>query len=488
MSASGPGLRPVADAPAESWFSKRMIEQLATAPRELDTAPGGATDEHSNTAPCLPGGACGMKVIIVDDSREYMALVRRMLAREWPEIEVTEYDPEQQGEPSAEFDWSIYDVLILDYQLGSATTGLDWLARYRQAPGFPPTIMMTADGDEYVAARAIKGGAHDFIKKADLDEQRLYSLVRDALRERDARRADGEVTTPNLKLAKDAFIVREMRPTYDGRPPDGRHIGYRFVRLIGQGATSRVYLAERGGDRQTLVLKVIDVAHVKEPQVLQRFVREAQLVAAVDSPYVVKFLEHGFTEDYGYIAMEFFTRGDLKQRIEHGVSVNDAINYMLHIAYGLCAIHAVGIVHRDLKPGNIMFRSDDSLALADFGISKRLDETSELTRAGSVLGTPNYISPEQALGQAVDQRSDLYSAGVIFYEMLTGRKPYRAESAAALVYQHVHADLPELPDPVRHFQPLIDLLLAKDPAQRLGSAEDLIDALLSIARAHPQPR
>lgn len=467
-----------------------MIEESAPAIAHADAGAAGDPDAHSNTVTFLSGADAspGMKVIIVDDSREFMALVRRLLAREWPDVEVTEYDPEQQGDPAPEFDWSIYDVLLLDYQLGGATTGLDWLVRYRQRPGFPPAILMTAVSDEYVGARAIKAGAQDFVMKADIDQARLAQLVREALREREARRADGDVTTPNVKLQKDAFIVREMRLPRDGRTPDGRRIGYRFVRLIGQGATSRVYLAERAGDRQTLVLKVIDVACIKEPQVLQRFVREAELVSAVDSPFVVRFLEHGFTEEYGYIAMEFFTRGDLKQRIEHGVSVGDAVNYLLHIAYGLRAIHAVGIVHRDLKPGNIMFRSDDSLALADFGISKRLDETSELTRAGSVLGTPNYISPEQALGQKVDQRSDLYSAGVIFYEMLTGRKPYRAESAAALVYQHVHADLPQLPAPVRQFQPIIDILLAKDPAQRFASADDLIDAVRSIARAHPTLR
>ncbi len=467
-----------------------MMEESIISTPVPEAASATGDQAHSITATILPGVAAstGMKVIIVDDSREYMALVRRLLAREWPDIEVTEYDPEQQGDPTPAFDWSIYDVMLLDYQLGGVTTGLDWLTRYRRCNGFPPTVLMTASGDDYIGVRAIKAGAHDFIKKIDIDQARLAALVRAALRERYARRADGEATTPNLKLQKDAFIVREMRLPQDARTPDGRRIGYRFVRLIGQGATSRVYLAERAGDRQTLVLKVIDVACVKEPQVLQRFVREAELVSAVDSPYVVKFLEHGFTEHYGFIAMEFFTRGDLKQRIEHDVSVGDAVNYLLHIAYGLRAIHALGIVHRDLKPGNIMFRSDDSLALADFGISRRLDETSELTRAGSVLGTPNYISPEQALGHKVDQRSDLYSAGVIFFEMLTGRKPYRAESAAALVYQHVHADIPQLPAPVHHFQPVIDILLAKEPAQRFASADDLIDALRSLVRIQPPAR
>lgn len=460
-----------------------MTEQATTA----SVGAGQATLEGdcTRTDSCLPDTSAKLplRVILVDDSKEYMTLVRRLLARELPDVEVTEYDTEQQGEPSPLFDWSLYDVLFIDYELGAGSTGLDWLARYRHAPGFPPAILMTASGDEYVAARAIKLGASDFIKKNDVTAERLGRLVREVLLEREAQRAGREATTLNQRLQRDAVIMRQVAARRDRSTPDGRRIGYRFVRLIGQGSTSRVYLAERAAERATLVLKVIDVATIREPQVLERFVREAELVAAVDSPFVVKFHERGFTEDYGYIAMEFFTRGDLKQRIEHGVTVADAVNYTVHLLHGLQAIHGLGIVHRDLKPGNIMFRSDDSLALADFGISRRLDETSDLTRHGSVLGTPNYISPEQALGHRVDQRSDLYSAGVVLYEMLAGRKPFRAESAAALVYQHVHADVPQLPAQVRHFQPIIDIALAKSPDGRFGSAEEFIDALRSLLRA-----
>ena len=430
--------------------------------------------------PCLAALTL-MKLIIVDDSKEYMALIRRMLASVIPDIEVTEYDPEQQGRPTGEFDWGIYDVLLIDYQLGVHESGLDWIKQYRGLFDFPPAILMTSVGDEYVAARAIKLGASDFIKKADINAERLAEMAYAAAAER-AVRILPDHTTISSKLDNDASVFDKVKLTSD-RTPDGQRIGYRFVRLIGQGASSRVYLAERMTDRMTLVLKIIDVATVKEPQVLQRFIQEAELVSELDSPYIVQFLEHGFTKDYGYIAMEFFTRGDLKQRIEHGVSLVDAINYSCHIGYGLSAIHAAGVVHRDLKPGNIMFRSDDSLALADFGISKRLDETSELTKHGSVLGTPNYISPEQALGRTVDHRSDLYSAGVIFFEMLSGRKPFKAETAPALVYQHVHAAIPRLGDSVYNYQPVLEMLLAKDPNDRFSSAEEFVESLMAVDRA-----
>ena len=131
--------------------------------------------------------------------------------------------------------------------------------------------------------------------------------------------------------------------------------------------------------------------------------------------------------------MEFFSRGDLKQRMERELSPEIAINYMTHIAYGLAAIHKIGIIHRDLKPANIMFRGDDSLALADFGISKRIDANEDLTTMGQILGTPHYMSPEQGEGRLVDIRSDIYSAGVLLFELLTGEKPFKGSTPASLI-------------------------------------------------------
>jgi len=421
-----------------------------------------------------------LRVIIIDDSREYMAVLRRMLAETLPAIEVTEYDPDQQGKPGRRFDWSLYDVVLLDQQLGSGETGLDWLTAFKSGGDLPPTILMTTIGDEYLAARAIKLGAWDYIRKQDVTTNRIGRMVLEAA---SAGRGHsiGDLTlreepmSPHVAIL-DQLIARHPVP----QTTSGAAVGYRFVRLIGQGASSRVYLAERITDDASLVLKVLDIETNLDVQLVERFIREAEIVFTLESPYVVRFYDYGLTQTYGYIAMEFFTRGDLKQRIERGVGVPDALNYARHIVGGLDAIHAHGIVHRDLKPGNIMFRADDSLALADFGIARRLDQVSDLTNHGSVLGTPNYLSPEQALGQLVDQRADYYSLGVMLFEMLAGRKPFRAESAAALIYQHVHSDIPTLPAHVGHLQPLIDRLLAKEPAERIGTASDFLTALASI--------
>jgi DNA-binding NarL/FixJ family response regulator len=417
-----------------------------------------------------------LRVMIVDQSPEYASALRRTLAAALPDVEVTEYDPSERGIPEPAFDWSAYDAVLLDSHVGTTGTGLDWLKSLRQRAHFPPAIVMSADGNEYLAARAIKLGAHDYIRKQDITCERIGALIADAVSEaRSCTQFDAtlreERGAPALAIL-DRLAPRSARASM----PPGT-VGYRFVRLIGQGSSSRVYLAERSTDATTLVLKVIDIRTVQDGQVVERFIREAEIASAIDSPYVVHFHDYGLTQAYGYIAMEFFTRGDLKQRLEMGVKLSDAPLYLRHIALGLDAIHRRGIVHRDLKPGNIMFRADDSLALADFGISKRLNQTSELTNLGSVIGTPNYLSPEQAMGQPVDHRADLYSAGVILYEMLAGHKPFRAESASALVYQHVHAEVPALPPAARRYENLVGSLLAKHPDDRLPSAAALVTAL-----------
>ena len=160
-------------------------------------------------------------------------------------------------------------------------------------------------------------------------------------------------------------------------------------------------------------------------------------------------------------------------RLIQPVTSMGALRIATQIAKALDAIHSHGIIHRDLKPQNILFRENGRLAIVDFGLAKDLGAESSLTRHGSLFATPRYMSPEQFLGQPVDARSDLYSLGVIFVEMLTGRRMFDAENAAGLIYQHVHGPVPQLPDKLSGYQPIIDRLLAKKPADRFQSAREL---------------
>jgi class 3 adenylate cyclase/tRNA A-37 threonylcarbamoyl transferase component Bud32 len=250
--------------------------------------------------------------------------------------------------------------------------------------------------------------------------------------------------------------------------------GYRVLRKIGEGGMASIYLAATDPAAPPQVLKVMRIAQDDRGDGLQRFIQEFALLAQVRHPNIAQIHRQGFCAGHAYIAMEYFPRGDLRARIAQGMSGELAVAYLKQTAAALDAIHAAGIVHRDLKPDNLMLRQDGSLALADFGIAKHVEMLITDTAHGEVVGTPYYLSPEQALGRPVDQRCDLYSLGLILYEMLTGRKPYQADSAEALLDLHVNAPVPLLRPPHQRLQPVLDRLMAKNCDYRYPNAGDLL--------------
>jgi serine/threonine-protein kinase PpkA len=252
--------------------------------------------------------------------------------------------------------------------------------------------------------------------------------------------------------------------------------GYKVVRMIGEGGMSKVYLAVHEASGQEHVLKLINIV-VTSADLLQRFVQEHALISQVQHPNVARIYGHGLTATHAYIAMEYFPGGDLRPQIKKGIPIERALSYLRQIALALNAIHAQGIVHRDLKPDNLMLRADGSLALADFGIAKKLSENMSRTRHGEIVGTPFYLSPEQVRGEPVDQRADLYALGVIFFEMLTGDKPFKAESPEELLYKHLHAEVPALPSALWRLQPILDQLLAKRREDRFSTATEVLVAI-----------
>ena len=255
--------------------------------------------------------------------------------------------------------------------------------------------------------------------------------------------------------------------------------GYRLLRKLGEGGMSQVFLALHLATGQERVLKMLPTHAEVASDLLERFIQEFSLVSQIDHPNVAHIFEQGFNEDYVYISLEYFSKGDLRVLLQNPLKEQAKVAILLQIASGLTAVHTLGIVHRDLKPDNIMIRANGSIALADFGIAKQVNAEHNLTRKGEVYGTPYYLSPEQAQGLTVDLRADIYSLGVLFYEMLTGVPPFHAETAHALMYQHVHMEAPPLPTSLSRYQPLIRYMIAKKPDQRFKDAPSLIEYVVS---------
>ncbi len=268
----------------------------------------------------------------------------------------------------------------------------------------------------------------------------------------------------------------------DSVDPDGVFVpaidGYRIVRKLGRGGTSIVYLAEPAGGGPLCVIKIVEIgANEGQAETIDRFIQEYALVSQIRHPNVAEIYAQGFTRTHAYIVMEYFPNGDLYTAAQLGLSMRKVLMYIRDIAAALDLIHRVDIVHRDLKPANVMLRRDGTAALADFGIAKHLALNMTHTRVGQVFGTPHYVSPEQAMGKTVDGRSDLYSLGVMFYELVTGVLPYQAEDSVQLLGMHVNGEIPRFAEAMAKYQPLLDGLMAKNPDHRFESARDLLRAL-----------
>ncbi|MBI2769475.1 MAG: protein kinase [Burkholderiales bacterium] len=282
-------------------------------------------------------------------------------------------------------------------------------------------------------------------------------------------------------LATNQQLARSAQGTSQGaNATPGGHLlieDYRLLRKIGEGGIASVFLAEptAGGPQQ--VLKVLRLDNPDSVLGLQRFMQEFALLVRIDHPNVTRIFRQDFSAGVAYIAMEYFPMGDLRTRMRKAMDPGVSLYYIRQIASGLEAIHEVGIVHRDLKPDNVMIRQDGIVAIADFGIAKQVSMQITDTGAGDIVGTPYYLSPEQVIGKPVDGRCDIYSLGVMAYEMLTGSKPYRAGTARELLQMHVDAPIPRLPPAHARLQPVLDRMMAKDPADRYESASALLDDL-----------
>jgi beta-lactam-binding protein with PASTA domain/predicted Ser/Thr protein kinase len=268
---------------------------------------------------------------------------------------------------------------------------------------------------------------------------------------------------------------------------DGR---YRVLRKLGSGGMADVFLAEDEELGRRIAIKILNERHASDEQFVERFRREAKNAAGLSHPNIVQIYDRGEAEGTYYIAMEYLEGSTLKEMAAHRepLPVGEAIGYARQILGALRFAHRKGIVHRDIKPHNALIDDDGRVKVTDFGIA-RAGAASQMTEAGSIIGTAQYLSPEQARGGVIDHRSDLYSVGVVLYELLTGAVPFTGDTPVEIAMKHL-SQVPEppsakRPDLPRSLDQVVLRALAKDPEERYGSAEEMDAELGRVAEGFP---
>lgn len=393
--------------------------------------------------------------MIIDEQADFRTLLMHHLTTHWPDATITAYDPTIAGHLPDEFSGAGNDIILLGSRHGDDRDGVEVLERFVKREKFPPVVYFGTEEDEEQAAR-LRPDAH--FMRDHINHDSLLIGLSDVLRNNERIASTGSLFVGDIRTGIHPLIK-----------------GYRFIRKLGSTEHSGVYLAERESTHLQVVLKVLRQMPEYGDTIgaFDRFLQEYETIADLEHPNIVRIYDLGVSDNHAHIAMEYLDGGDLRMKIEDGIREQEAVQYLREIGSALSAVHAKEVLHRDLKPGNIMLRSNGEIALIDFGLAKQAKLETAITGKGEIFGTPYYMSPEQGHGNDVDERSDIYSLGVILFEMLTGQKPFRASSAMGIIYKHANAPIPLLPIHLAKYQALLNMMLAKLPEDRLQKVDEI---------------
>jgi serine/threonine protein kinase len=423
------------------------------------------------------------RVLIIRHASGLVNRARRVAIERWPDAKLEVHDLSAYGKPPADFRWDRYSNLLIDDEY-LRREGLLWLSELRTRPGFPKIVRVPTEARKHTPPAEIEVKAPPIAPLRKPEPRPDPSATIKPIRQ-DAKAASGPRApdSPSMIQRIDAKRLSDA----DAVLKSAGITGFTPLKPLGSGATANVCLCERVSYKQQVVLKVLKSEGSGDSDLLSRFVQEYFAASSIDSPYVAKVFEHGFTDTHAYIVMEYFAAGDLRARVaRERPSVDESLLIVGSILAALTSVHRAGIIHRDLKPANVMFRDDGTIALVDFGSARRDADPVAKTLAGVVIGTPYYLSPEQALGGTADERSDLYSVGVMLYELLTGQRMYAAGSLVALFEMHKNAPIPSLPAALSKHQRFFERLVAKSPELRYASAEEALLALMDYSTSEAE--
>jgi eukaryotic-like serine/threonine-protein kinase len=401
-----------------------------------------------------------MRLFVIGDDPVLHTQLRTSVEIRWLDSQVIAYNPIGQGPLPEELCAQGFDVVVLDHawcDREGRSRSIEELKRLTVRAGFAPVIFLAEHSGDALCEAALNAGACAAVGRSEGQSDALLAAIAGAAALQSGARAQRHHS---------GRIAQEQR--FSG----ARIPGYRRIRTLATGHFAELHVAESDARGELVAIKVArdvntdaDLDHA-----FRRLLQEHDMAQRVDPRFVVKVHDLGISDEHAYMVMEYFDAGDLRHRMRAPLRTIEALQIAQAIARGLAAVHATGVLHRDLKPANVMLRRNGGVALIDFGLAKDAALQADITDAGQIIGTPHYMSPEQGHGEPIDVRSDLYSLGVILFEMLTGHKPFVAENPMAIIYLHRKAPLPQLPEAQADLQPLLQKLLAKEPADRFESA------------------
>ena len=419
-------------------------------------------------------------------------MLSAFLLTRWPNAIVEEVDPFAETLRGVGIVFGTNSDVILLGGIGTYAEACASLQRLRAREKCPPVILMVASELESQVDMLIAAGAASILFKDAFSKSSLIDTIcRLQGTTADAKAAARPaLSAPALYSDTQAFGRFSFIASGQLHTLAIEH--YRFVATISANNFAQVFTAEKISDRKRVVVKIALTTPIYNAEA-HAFCERYRFITSLDGRNVVRYRDAGIADSWPYVVLEYLGDGDLRRRfstvtesgdtpgVATGIDPVEALQILYKLSIALATFHSGNFAHMDLKPENIFFRGDE-LVLIDFNISTRFGHIARNRVTGDVLGSPFYMSPEQGQGLAIDGRSDLYSAGVIFYEMLTGCQPYTGESAAQVIYKHVHDEIPLLPKRIRALQPLIDELMAKDRIERIASATELSTMLLPFLR------
>lgn len=455
------------------------------------------------------------KVLVIDTNEQHQKVIAGSLGRLVKGIDVKFHNLKQSPLPEDVQKLADNDLLFVDVGEDKSLVK-EWYSALSKQDGLPPVIFLDSRATSDDAVDIMRLGAADYLNKRGLSDSRLLQSlqavssqlqVTGAVEEHDPSDTTGVIMADKVRAATENAAASENNlPVSDSDDsstswfklpsisddfpitPEDISAGeatmgnYRILEFLGMGGNTQVFKAESIDTKEIVAIKILSPTKGKDESSRDRFVREYEMIKNLNHPHVITSYQQDTEGDWPYIVMEYCPRGDLKTRMKQKISRETAIKYTAQIAAGLDSAHRQGLIHRDVKPSNILIRQDNSLVLVDFGIvkSKTVDQQA-LTDEGKMVGTPYYISPEQARGGKLDGRSDLYSLGIILYEMLEGKKPFTGDTPIDVIFSHVQDPIPKLTQEWDILNDVIGRLLDKDRDERYATGMELIEELYKVS-------